>query len=104
MTTTPFAYKCEILGELFTHPHSDFAEFQKDNDVAVSLAFGISEGYVLSQETVIPIIEDGWNNWLELTNLQDKGYSTLEEMLVDSKWYEGWSWMVEPEEETDDTI
>jgi hypothetical protein len=83
---TTFEKKTEILGELWINYRGDdgFQEFIDYNDLALPFAFSISEGLIQPQETMVSFINDAWDMLLSALDIEDLGYTTLQEILEES--------------------
>jgi hypothetical protein len=83
---TTFEKKTEILGELWINYRGDdgFQEFIDYNDLALPFAFSISEGLIQPQETMVSFINDAWDMLLSALEIEDLGYTTLQEILEQS--------------------
>jgi hypothetical protein len=83
---TTFEKKTEILGELWINYRGDdgFQEFIDYNDLALPFAFSISEGLIQPQETMVSFINDAWDMLLSALDIEDLGYTTLQEILEQS--------------------
>ncbi len=83
---TDFSNICSILGKLYFFYQDDenFVEFIEFNDLGLPLAYLASEGLCEVSDDGKRYISETWDMLLVALELEDTGFSDLEEML-DSK-------------------
>lgn len=82
-SSTDFDTKCKILSDLWMNYKDDdqFKDFIDYNDVGLPLSFLISQDIVTSTEIAAKYINETWNIFLEMLQVEDLGYSSLNELL-----------------------
>lgn len=83
LTNTPFGNRCSILGELWLdYKHDEeFEDFVEYNDLGLPLAFAISEGIIQTAPLVEQYINETWDLFIAGLDIEDTGFSTLDQML-----------------------
>jgi hypothetical protein len=83
MNGTTFEDKCFILAELWMTRRNDpqFEDYIQYNDLGLPLAYAIAEQIVESAPLAIGFIEEAFNLLLSALELEDMGYTTLDELL-----------------------
>lgn len=83
-TTTAFSDRCNILGELWMSYKDDpiFHDFIDYNDIGLPLAFCVSQEIIPTNDTVINYINETWDLFIEGLEIQDIGYSNLDEVFL----------------------
>ena len=89
---TPFDTRCEILSDLWmTYRFSSrFEDFVSYNDIGLPLAFLLSEGLVKPGNSLAkPMVDETFDIFLSSLKLEDTGYDSLDDILVDSPEWNG---------------
>jgi hypothetical protein len=89
---TSFANKCEILSDLWmTYRFNPrFDDFCSYNDIGLPLAFLLAESLVKENSPLAKsMVEETFNVFLESLKLEDAGYESLDDILVDSPEWNG---------------
>lgn len=83
MNETTFENKCSMLAELWLNYRDDveFAEYIEYCDLALPLAYSISNGIVESTDKAQTFIEEAWTLLLTGSGLTDNGYDNLDDLL-----------------------
>ena len=85
---TPFMARCEILEDLWINYRDDqnFEDFIEYNDLALPLAYCISNGLIESNEKIEPFINEAFDLLLTGLGVEDTGnYENLDELLASSQ-------------------
>jgi hypothetical protein len=89
---TPFDTRCEILSDLWmTYRFSPkFEDFVSYNDIGLPMAFLLSEGLVKTQNQLAKsMIDETFDIFLGSMKLEDTGYESLDDILVDAPEWNG---------------
>jgi hypothetical protein len=89
---TPFKAKCEILADLWMSYRFSprFEDFVSYNDIGLPMAFLLSEGLVKTQNQLAKsMIDETFDIFLGSLKLEDSGYESLDDILVDSPEWNG---------------
>lgn len=80
---TNFETRCEILSDFWLgySGNNSFSEFFAKNDLIPTLAFGIFTKLVSPTEKVKPLVDNAFDNLLELFSKTDTGYNSLDDIL-----------------------
>lgn len=81
--TTPFSSKAEILSDLWMEYRTDieFKDFIDYCDLALPLAYAITNGIIESTPLAEQYIEESWDLLLKGLELEDTGFDTLLDLL-----------------------
>ena len=81
--TTDFSDVCTILGKLFYQykGEGDFVDFIEYNDIGLPLAYLSSENLCEPSPDGEKYILETWELFLAALGVEDKGFSSLEELL-----------------------
>lgn len=83
--STTFSAKCEILSELWIKYRDEetLEDFFEYNDLSLPLAFLIAEQIVTDKNSAIEgFIEESFILLLNAVGLEDKGFDSLDDILV----------------------
>jgi hypothetical protein len=83
--STTFSAKCEILSELWIKYRDEetLEDFFEYNDLSLPLAFLIAEEIVTDKNSAIEgFIEESFILLLNAVGLEDKGFDSLDDILV----------------------
>jgi hypothetical protein len=82
-TATPFASRCDILGELWVAYKGDpeFEDFISYNDLGLPLAYAISTDIVKTSPKAEMFINETWEVLLSGLEIADEGYDSLDDIL-----------------------
>ena len=82
-TSTDYSKKCEILNDLWINyiNNDGFEDFIELNDLGLPLSHFISQGIVTSTPLAQEIVEQTFEDLLELLDVKDVGFSNLKQML-----------------------
>jgi hypothetical protein len=85
MPTTTFEKKALILGQLWINYKSEdeWIDFFVYNDLGLPLAFAFAEGIINHTPTLEQYINETWHLFIKGLNVDDTGYDTIEELLVE---------------------
>lgn len=89
---TTFDNKCGILSDLWmTYRFNPrFEDFVQYNDIGLPMAFLLSEGLVKTQNQLAKsMIDETFDIFLGSLKLEDSGYESLDDILVDSPEWNG---------------
>jgi hypothetical protein len=84
MTTyTDYSKKCEILNDLWiNHINNEmFYDFIEVNDLGLPMSHFIFEGIVESTPLAQEIVEQSFEDLLELLEIKDVGFTNLKQMV-----------------------
>lgn len=90
--TTPFETRCDILADIWmTYRFNPrFEDFVMYNDIGLPLAFLLSEGLVKSSNQLSKsMVNETFDIFLGSMKLEDTGYESLDDILVDSPEWNG---------------
>lgn len=81
--TTDFSSRCFILADLWLNYKDDdqFGDFIEYNDIGLPLAFAIQEGIVKTTDIATKYINETWDLFLQGLEIEDTGFSSLDELL-----------------------
>jgi hypothetical protein len=88
---TTFSKQCEILADLWLNYREDekFSDFIEYNDLGLPLAYAVHNDLIEEPQGIARgFIEEAFLLLLEGLGIEDKGFSTLEEVFRDSKGFE----------------
>jgi hypothetical protein len=82
-TNTDYSKQCEILEDLWiNHTNNEiFEDFIELNDLGLPLAHMIANGIVESTPLAQEIVQQSFEDLLELLEVKDVGFSNLKQML-----------------------
>jgi hypothetical protein len=82
-TNTDYSKKCEILNDLWiNHVNNEmFEDFIEVNDLGLPLAHFITHGIVESTPLAQEIVEQSFEDLLELLEVKDVGFVNLKQMV-----------------------
>jgi len=82
-TSTDYSKKCEILNDLWVNYINDerFQDFIDYNDLGLPLANFIANGIVESTPLAQELVEQSFQDLLDLLEIQDTGFKNLQAML-----------------------
>jgi len=82
-TTTELASKCDILTDVWTNHYDNewFEDFIEFNDLGLPMAYFISRGIVEMTPMAKELVDNTFNDLLELFDIQDTGFTSLEEIV-----------------------
>jgi hypothetical protein len=82
-TNTDYSKQCEILNDLWiNHINNEiFEDFIEVNDLGLPLAHMITNGIVESTPLAQEIIQQSFEDLLELLEVKDVGFSNLKQMI-----------------------
>lgn len=92
MTETSFENKCEILSDLWMSYRFNprFDDFCSYNDIGLPLAFLLSESLVRENSPLTKsMVEETFDVFLASLKVEDVGYDSLDDVLVDSPEWNG---------------
>ena len=80
---TTFENKCNILAQLWIDYRDDqqFQSFIAYNDLGLPLAYAVNEGIVENTELSKTFIEEAFELFLGIMEIEDKEYETLDDIL-----------------------
>lgn len=83
--TTQFDKRAEILAELWIRYKNDetFQDFIQYNDLGLPLAYALSSGIITQTPKLEAFVNETWEILLSATDMEDKGFSNLDEILGD---------------------
>lgn len=81
--STPLAKRCSILGTFWKEYREDekFAGFFEFGDLGLPLAFAIAEGIVSTSPKAERYINELWDLFIAILEIEDSGFNDLDEML-----------------------
>lgn len=81
---TDFLTKCNILADLWLNYRDDeaFIDFIDYCDLGFPLAYAIANGIVETTDKANSLVEETWQLLLEMLNVEDTGYHSLDELLA----------------------
>lgn len=84
MPKTSFEDRCGILAELWMQyrEQEGFEGFIKYNDISLPLAYMLHEGIVEKTDTAEEFIEEAFLLLIELLEIEDTGFDTLDDILT----------------------
>jgi uncharacterized protein (DUF2164 family) len=82
-TNTDYSKKCEILNDLWiNHINNEmFEDFIEVNDLGLPMAHFISQGIVESTTLAQELVEQSFEDLLELLEIKDVGFTNLKQMV-----------------------
>lgn len=82
-TSTDYSKKCEILNDLWiNHINNEmFYDFIEVNDLGLPMAHFISQGIVESTPLAKELIDQTFDDLLELLEIKDVGFTNLKQMV-----------------------
>lgn len=89
---TSFENKCDILSDLWMtyRFHPRFDDFTSYNDIGLPLAFLLSESLVREDSPLAKsMVEETFDVFLGSLKVEDNGYESLDDVLVDSPEWNG---------------
>lgn len=83
MPKTSYEHKVQILGKFWLQCRSDndLQEFLDENDLGLPVAYALSTGMVEGGAEAKELIEESFERVLESMGIEDRGFSTLAEVL-----------------------
>lgn len=80
-TTTDLASKCDILNDIWINysDHEFFETFIEMNDLGLPMAHFISNGIVESTPLAEQLVNQSFQEMLELFEVEDEGYKSLQD-------------------------
>lgn len=83
MSKTSYENKVQILGKFWLQCRSDndLQEFLDDNDLGLPVAYALSTGMVEGGAEAKELIEETFDRVIDSMGIEDRGFSTLAEVL-----------------------
>lgn len=83
MATTNFSDICNILGKLYYQYRDEdtFIDFIEYNDIGLPIAYLTSENLCVPSPDGEKYVLESWELFLAALGVEDKGFSSLEELL-----------------------
>lgn len=82
-STTPFSNKAQILADIWLNYRQDeeFADYVEYNDLGLPLSYCVANGIIEQTDSITSFIDEAWELLLAALELEDDGFTTLDEML-----------------------